>query len=157
MKSNNGSIFTASVTSASINFIFFAIIYFIYFSNPLASLVDAYFKITLFTLVAVLLMGGLVIGKKAQSVKSGIASSFLASLGFFLLTFLLIALSFHWDYSFNIWLFFYGIGVDISGLSASDITPGFIIGYSLLISGIFTVITIIFNVIASILGGKKRD
>lgn len=157
MKNDNGSIFTTALTSTIINFLLFTTIYFVYASSPWATLDDAYLKIVLFTLVAVLMLGGYVIGKKAQSVKSGIFSGLLASLEFFLLTFMLLALTFRWDYYYNILLFFEGVGVDTSGISSSDITPGFIIGFSLLISGIFAVITIVFNIVAGIIGGKKRD
>ena len=157
MKNDNGSIFTSAITSALISFLAFIGIYFVYISSPWATVVDAYLKVVMFLLVAVLLLGALVIGKKAYSVKSGIFSGLLASLGFFLLTFMFLALTFRWEYSYNTYLFFEGVGIDTSGISSSDITPGFIIGYGLLISGIFAVITIIFNITAGIIGGKKRD
>ncbi|MBK5115215.1 MAG: hypothetical protein JJE41_16430 [Candidatus Heimdallarchaeota archaeon] len=157
MKNDNGSIFNSAITSALISFLAFIGIYFMYISSPWATVVDAYLKVVLFLLVAVLLLGALVIGKKAYSVKSGIFSGLLASLGFFLLTFMFLALTFRWDYSYNTYLFFEGVGIDTSGISSSDVTAGFIIGYGLLISGIFAVITIIFNILAGILGGKKRD
>ena len=157
MKNENGSIFTTAISSAVINFLLFTVIFYIYASSPWATLEDAYSKITLFVLVAVLLIGALWIGKKAYSIKSGIFSGLLASLGFFLLTFMFLALIFRWIYYFNTWLFFEGVGIDTSGLSSSDITPGFIIGYGLLISGIFAVISVILNIIAGIIGGKKRD
>ena len=157
LKNDNGSIFSSAISSALISFLAFIGIYFVYVSSPWATVVDAYLKIVLFLLVTVLILGALWIGKKAYSVKSGIFSGLFASLGFFLLAFMFLALIFRWEYSYNTYLFFEGVGIDTSGISSSDITPGFIIGYGLLISGIFAVISLILNIVAGILGGKQRD
>lgn len=157
LKNSNGSILTSVFTGAILNFLLFIMIYFIYVSSPWATLDITYMKLVLFVQASVLMFGALVIGKKAYSAKAGIISGLLASLGFFLLAFMFLAVMFRWDYGYNIWLYFEGVGIDTSGLSSSDITPGFIIGNSLLISGIFAVISIILNVVAGILGGKQRD
>ncbi|MFW9923214.1 MAG: hypothetical protein ACFFDW_08020 [Candidatus Thorarchaeota archaeon] len=149
-------IILGSVVGAFTSFLLFALVYYIFAANPIASGLDGYKNIVLFALTIVLPVGGFIAGKIIGEYKFGILGGVFSSLGFFILSSTLIIMVFYWNYEYNIYLFFeeYGIFIDDP---ASRITDGFIWGHSLIVSSFFTGIALVFNIISGFIGGKLGE